>query len=110
LVKRTCGNPALAVPLYRLYNPILTDHFYTTNATERTEAITTRGYSEETLTGYLFPTQEPSTVPVYRVYSPAIFDHFYTTSLAQRNAAINNLGYLAEGITGYVYPDAECGE
>jgi Repeat of unknown function (DUF5648) len=106
-----CANPTLAVPFYRVYASVpLYDHFYTTNATERTIAINNLGYTnDEGIEAYIFPTSEPGTIPLYRTYHPTAYDHFYTTSFSQRNGAINDLGYEDEGIAGYVYPDTSCG-
>jgi hypothetical protein len=35
------------VPLYRLYNTAIVDHFYTTNAAERDNAAQNLGYTNE---------------------------------------------------------------
>ncbi len=45
-----CGG----VPLYRLVNGSIGDHFYTPNATERDAAISTYGYRLESTVGYVF--------------------------------------------------------
>ena len=42
-----------SVPLYRLYNGNIGDHFYTTNAAERDNAPQHLGYNYEGITGYV---------------------------------------------------------
>ncbi|SJL11412.1 uncharacterized protein ARMOST_14815 [Armillaria ostoyae] len=46
-----CGS----VPFYRMYQPTTHDHFYTTNAAERDNAIKNGGYQEEHIAGYVLP-------------------------------------------------------
>jgi hypothetical protein len=46
-----CG----AVPLYRLYSGASSDHFFTTSAPERDNAVATYGYRDEGVPGYVWP-------------------------------------------------------
>ncbi len=46
-----CG----AIPLYRLYSETASDHFYTTSAAERDNAIAQYGYRDEGVAGYVWP-------------------------------------------------------
>jgi hypothetical protein len=46
-----CG----AVPLYRLYSPASNDHFYTTSAPERDNAVSAYGYVYEFVAGHVWP-------------------------------------------------------
>jgi Repeat of unknown function (DUF5648) len=94
--------PLVAVPLYRLYNPVQTDHFYTTNVTEMGNAISHLGYDAQGIAGYIYPDQVSGTVPFYRLYNPRQIDHFYTANAAERENAISNLGYISEGAAGYI--------
>lgn len=93
------------VPLYRLYQPTIIDHFYTTNISEAQNAIQHLGYNDEGVAARIWPSHAFGTVPLYRLYSPGATDHFYTTNSAERNNAISHLGYNDEGIAGYVYPN-----
>ncbi|KAF9043931.1 hypothetical protein BJ165DRAFT_1389824 [Panaeolus papilionaceus] len=102
-----CGNPADAVPFYRI--PIPTDHFYTANPVENAAVQATVPGPVERPPGRVFTSQAPGTVPLYRLYSEPMTDHHYTTSLAERDSLIANTSYNYEGIAGYVYPDANCG-
>jgi hypothetical protein len=42
------------VPLYRLYNPDVVDHFYTTSDNERQNAIDNDGYNDEGIACYVY--------------------------------------------------------
>ncbi|KAJ7581111.1 hypothetical protein C8J56DRAFT_959124 [Mycena floridula] len=42
------------IPFYRLWNPTVKDHFYTTSATERDSAAS-GGYTEEGTAGFVYP-------------------------------------------------------
>lgn len=46
----TCG----AVPLYRLYSGAQSNHFYTTSAAERDNAVATYGYQYESIVGWVW--------------------------------------------------------
>ncbi len=46
-----CG----AVPLYRLYSPASGDHFFTTSAPERDNAVAAYGYRDEGVPAYVWP-------------------------------------------------------
>jgi hypothetical protein len=97
--------PRNTVPLYRLWNPTITDHFYTTDSAERNNAIRNLGYANEGTVGYLYRinAQAPGTVPLYRLWNPTITDHFYTTDSAEGDNAVRNLGYTYEGAIGKLY-------
>ena len=45
-----CG----ATPLYRLYKPEASNHFYTTSDAERNNAINSLGYLDEGILGYIW--------------------------------------------------------
>ncbi len=45
-----CG----AIPLYRLYSPASNDHFYTTSAPERDNAVSAYGYLYESVAGHVW--------------------------------------------------------
>ena len=46
-----CG----ATPLHRMYSPASNDHFYTTSAPERDNAVANFGYVSEGIAGYVWP-------------------------------------------------------
>ncbi|KAF9441390.1 hypothetical protein P691DRAFT_779818 [Macrolepiota fuliginosa MF-IS2] len=105
-----CEPTSAAVPLLRLYNPTVLDHFYTTNVTEANNAVAApQGYTREGTAGLVFPSPGTGTVPLYRLYNATIFDHFYTISASGVDFAVQVAGYTLEGVAGYVYPAQECG-
>ncbi|KAF8179996.1 hypothetical protein K438DRAFT_1207071, partial [Mycena galopus ATCC 62051] len=67
----TCGDPADAVPFYRIFDASIPARFYTPNVATVTTSIKT-GYALETVAAMVFATQEESTVPFYRLVDPAI--------------------------------------
>ena len=46
------------VPFYRLFNLGIVDHFYTTNAAERDNAVANLQYNYEGIAGYVYPSAE----------------------------------------------------
>jgi hypothetical protein len=48
-----CGS----VPLYRLYNSVIKDNFYTTSESERLEFLSNQGYDDVGIAGYVLPFQ-----------------------------------------------------
>ncbi|KAJ7496569.1 hypothetical protein FB451DRAFT_1016865 [Mycena latifolia] len=49
--RRVCG----AVPLFRVYNPVIGAHFYTTDVVERDEKVRDDGYGEGVIAGFVIP-------------------------------------------------------
>ena len=78
------------------------DHFYTTSAAERDNAVASLGYVAEGSAGWLLAAEEPGTVPLYRLFNQSNGDHFYTSNPAERDRAVTQAGYVLEGITGYL--------
>jgi hypothetical protein len=74
------------------------DHFYTTSAAERDDAIASFGYQSEGTACYVFD-------------SPVIGngDHFYTISQQERDNAIARHGYEDEGTACYVFDSQQSG-
>lgn len=79
------------VPVYRVYNPNSSEHFYTTNTAERNMLIRI-GWRDEGLGWY----SAKDGSPVYRVYNPNTGDHHYTTSKTEINNLVKN-GWRDEG-------------
>ena len=90
-----------------MWNPKISDHFYTTSAAGRDNAIADYGYVNEGIACYVLPDGDPAGTPLYRLWSPKIGDHFYTTSAVERDNAIADYGYVNEGIVCYVLPDGD---
>lgn len=98
LYAAAAGAPAGIAPLYRLYIPSITDHFYTMSAAERDSVVASFGGTYEGITGYLSPYAgaQPAydgscpsgSAPLYRSYSNSKGDHYYTMSAATRDAVV----------------------
>lgn len=99
-----------AVPLYRLYNPDVHDHFYTTDDDEARRARRDYGYRAEGVACYVFADgsyDADDLVAFYRLYNSSAHDHFYTTSSSEAHHARDYDGYTSEGIACYVYSDSD---
>lgn len=94
----------MTIPLLRMFNAQVKDHFYTTSEGERDNAVQKLGYQSEGVTGHVFKTQICGSVPLHRLYNPAAKNHFYTTSEPEANNAAVALGYQREGVAGFVLP------
>lgn len=93
-----------SVPLYRTYSASASDHFYTTSASERDNAVQRLGYTDEGITGYVFTKDNRGdTVPFYRAYSGGAKDHFYTVNAPEMENAVRKGGYTYEGVAAYVF-------
>jgi Repeat of unknown function (DUF5648) len=75
------------------------DHFYTTSAAERDNAVRSFGYSSEGVTCNIFAQPRP----------PQTGDHAYTTSQTVFNEFIAEFGYRDEGIACYVLATGSAG-
>lgn len=98
------------VPVYRFYDPVSGDHFYTPSETEKTnlEGNPDTSYRYEGIAFYAYPDDAfDGTIPVYRFYNSNSGDHFYTRSEAEKATLIANPGwsYRYEGVGWYGFPD-----
>ncbi len=100
-VYATTASPTFT-PLYRLYNASIKDHFYTTSATERDNAVSNSGYTYEGVEGFVSSTNFTGSVPLYRLYSPSIDMHYYTTSASDKDDKVAG-GFVLENVY-YIYP------
>jgi hypothetical protein len=89
---------------------VTVDHFYTTEATEMTNAVVGDGYVQGPSTARIFPAAYPGNVPLFRLWSNTQKDHFYTTNATEADRATTSLGYAFEGVAGYVYIDGSCAD
>lgn len=87
--------PSNSVPMYRLYNPNSSEHFYTQNSYEKTNLVS-KGWRYEGL-GWYAPT---SGSPVYRLYNPNAGDHHYTLHAYEKNDLVKK-GWRYEGVSWY---------
>ncbi|KAI6171708.1 Astacin-like metalloendopeptidase [Aphelenchoides besseyi] len=92
------------VPLHRLWNPVIRNHFYTTNDNEMQNARDRLGYTVETNMGFCSSKPGCGLVPLYRFYNVRQPDHFYTNRKHEKNHVQRNQPeYHFEGIQCYVY-------
>ena len=91
------------VTLYRMYNPNVKDHFYTTSFSEYSTIAVDYGYLQEGALGFISPVLGTGAIPLYRMYSPISKDHFYTTDYNEYSTIAVDYGYTQEGKIGYVY-------
>ena len=82
--------------LYRMYNRLTGEHFYTTNREEKMYLMQI-GWSYE---GILCEVPEKSNTPVYRLYNPNSGEHHYTPALSEKNMLVG-VGWRYEGIGWY---------
>jgi hypothetical protein len=88
--------------IYRMWNPYITDHLYTTNYNEYLVGAVSCGYGQEGIFGYLYNTGETGTIPLYRLWNPQIKDHLYTTNYDEYSTGAARYGYQQEGLVGYI--------
>ena len=100
----TNGMPATSasgqfVPLYRMFAN--GDHFYTTNASERSSLGSS--YRDEGIAGYLATSQIAGTQPFYRMLRQGnnMNDHLYTANASEHQSVLGQ-GYHDEGVIGYI--------
>ena len=89
--------------VYRMWNPYITDHLYTTDRNEYNSGAINCGYGKEGKIGTLFITNDVGAVPLYRMWNPYITDHLYTTNYEEYNSGAIRCGYAKEGLLGYIY-------
>lgn len=92
--------------VYRTYKPGVQDHFYTTNKSEKDNAVRNLGYRDEGVEWWAFNQEVAGTKPLYRLYKGGDNgNHFYTSSASERDNAHRNLGYKKEGVEGYLFKE-----
>jgi parallel beta-helix repeat protein len=95
-----------AIPLYRIYDPVNTKHFWTT---DRNEYFTLRdpatfNFRGENVDGYVFPKPVDGSIALYRLRlnpTPTRTLHVFTVDVNEYNA-LPASGWVQEGVVGYV--------
>ena len=95
--------------VYRMWNPYITDHLYTTDSNEYNFGAINCGYGKEGRIGTLYTTNDVGAVPLYRMWNSYITDHLYTTNYEEYNSGAISCGYAKEGLIGYIYSTNEAG-
>lgn len=83
------------IPMYRVYNPNSSEHFYTSNYYELVN-IGNAGWQYEGVGWYAYG----DGTDVYRMYNPNVGDHHYTMNPEERDMLIN-AGWQYEGVCWY---------
>jgi hypothetical protein len=92
------SRPALALDDWKV------GHLYTTSATERDDAVNTKGYQDEGVCcGVPLTPTTSSPIPLYRLLGAQHGDHLFTTSLPELDSAILNYPYNQENNCCFVY-------
>jgi hypothetical protein len=73
------ASDAVSTPIYRLYNRINGDHYYTKYEDEKTQLVNTPVWISEEIAFYI----DEKTPPVYQYYNNVNGDHFYTSGVAE---------------------------
>ena len=87
----------VATTIYRAANPRNGDHFYTTDLSEKTNAVSAYRYNDEGVAFTALSGTNSGVSPVYRLVSKRTGDHFYTADFTEAMNA-SNFGYVNEGI------------
>jgi hypothetical protein len=85
------------IEFYRWYNPVLGDHFY---STEPSGGKPLPGYLFEGSIGNIATIRLSGTKELYRWHNPATGRHFFTTD--QNGEGLGKTGYRFNGIAGFV--------
>ncbi|KAF7360057.1 hypothetical protein MVEN_00733800 [Mycena venus] len=107
-VRAACAGASQAQPLYRDWNPTISDHFYTPDFAEASGAVAS-GWTQEGVRALIFTTQVAGSVRFLRLWNEAAGDHFYTINATEAQGAVNG-GYVFEDQNPmYIYPMQLCG-
>jgi|GEM_PF-971435 len=94
-------------PRYRLYNPALTRHLYTTDLNEY-NTLAAYGWNQEGVSCFVYTAPATldgiDTIPNFRLYNAPTFTHFWTTDANEYNTLRLFPEWTAEGVDGYVFP------
>ena len=91
------------VPVYRFFNEVTFDHFYTINENEKNTLAETlaSGKDHYVYEGIAWYAHANSGTPVYRLFNKSTFDHYYTIDVTDRDYMVSCMGYIDEGIGWY---------
>lgn len=90
-------NYQTAVPIYRLYSPVVKRHLYSSDQNEVNKLGSSGMWNFEGIAWY----GSTSGQPVYRLYSPAITAHLYTSDMNEINFWVGRGIFANEGVAWY---------
>ena len=101
--------PTALTPVYRFYNAVNGEHFYTDNSLERDNVIATLPVLQyEGPVFQVYAAQTATASPVYRFFNHNDGTHFYTISAAERDNVIATLpAFDYEGTAWYAQTAAD---
>ncbi|WP_105113540.1 hypothetical protein [Streptococcus suis] len=88
------------IPMYRLYNPVNHEHFYTSDEHEK-DYLVKIGWGNDEGIAWHFINATSNDKPVYRLYNPILKDHHYTLDKHEVNVLTSRFGWKQEGIGWY---------
>ncbi|KAA8821176.1 hypothetical protein [Bifidobacterium vespertilionis] len=94
------GPAACRIPVYRLFNPYMTQgttHLFTTDKTEYGE-LAAKGWRGEDVVFYALPAGAADSIPVYRLYNRWDGSHHFTTDPGERDDLVK-IGWTLEPST-----------
>ena len=84
------GNEAAEVTIYRLYNPLSSEHLWTSDYNEVKTLYANNGWGYEGIGWYA----ADEGTPVYRLYNPALSSHLYTSDANEIKTLVANEGWV----------------
>ncbi len=92
------------VPLYRLYNGDIDDHYYTTIPAHRDDYVQNKGYAYERIECYISDRKfnDANCGYLFHLWDKANNIHFYTSSESEKDEKIID-EFSYEGIVGFIY-------
>ncbi|TFK20562.1 hypothetical protein FA15DRAFT_673359 [Coprinopsis marcescibilis] len=100
-------DPRQAVPLYRIFNSEIFDHWYTVDS----EYKRADHYIPQGVAAYIFPNQTINTTPLY-VFWREVGDNFITSRRSEMEEWLHNKEshrVVYTGILGYIFKDSSSG-
>ena len=79
--------------MYRLYNPVTSEHLFTTDANEYKVLAQRHGWKQERV-AWVGPNSQGSSVGVYRLYNAKLGDHHYTKDKNEARTLVAKHGWV----------------
>ena len=93
-----CTLPMVSdTPVYRMLDPVLGTHLYTSDYAERIRLVQEQGWKLE---GPAFYVDDNQTTPVYRLFNPLTGEHQFSAK-SDEITSLENAGWIKEGVAFY---------
>ena len=94
--------------VYRLYNPVTSEHLFTTDSNEYRILAAKHGWKQEGI-AWVGPNSKGSSVGVYRLYNAGLGDHHYTKDKKEAETLKKKFGWVYDnGGKPLFYSDDSC--